>query len=316
MEKVSVVIPTYNRAANILFAVDSILAQTYPIHEIIVVDDGSTDSTYSLIATYADKVRYIYQENSGVSSARNLGIEVATGDWVAFLDSDDIWKVDKIARQLSCLRSTNAMVCLGGHEDDFGNDYIDFIPGLSRGDSKYVENSIDLVIRNNRHPLIQSVLIRKDYIRKLGCFDQTLRVAEDTKLIYRMALFGGIVYLNDSLFILQRNRHASGLSDDVNPHIALIRYKCYTMAQSEVYWHLISLDTDLVRLVKSNIGYFLSRQSEICSALKKYRAARRLAIEGLKYASDYRTITRCLALAVAPILAGVVFSRKWKIKLI
>lgn len=314
--RISVIVPTYNRCGVISDAIDSILAQTYKVFEIIIVDDGSTDGTRRILERYGDNIKYIYQDNEGVSAARNRGIKAASGEWLAFLDSDDIWKASKIEAQINVLRASSASVCLGGHEDDFGDVHIDFLPDLVLGEWRYVEQAIDLVIRKNQHPLIQSALVKKDLIQKLGCFDQTLRVAEDTRLIYRIALSTGIAYINDSLFVLRRNRRTSGLSDDIAPRIALIRYQCYAMVQSEVYWHLVPSNYKLARLVGANIGYFLSRQSEIHSVLKEYKAARRLAIEGVKFASDLRTLIRCLVLIVAPGFLGIVYSRKWKTKVV
>ncbi len=101
MHKVSVVIPTYNYAHFIGEAIESILAQTFPISEIIVVDDGSTDNTEQIIAAYGNKVRYIKQENSGVCAARNFGVENSSGDFIAFFDADDICFPTKIEKQMA-----------------------------------------------------------------------------------------------------------------------------------------------------------------------------------------------------------------------
>ena len=87
----SVIIPTYNRAALLREALESVFAQSFMDYEVIVVDDGSADNTAALIACYGDRIRYCRQENSGPGAARNLGIQNATGEYVAFLDSDDLW---------------------------------------------------------------------------------------------------------------------------------------------------------------------------------------------------------------------------------
>lgn len=97
--KVSVIIPTYNRAHVLGRAIESVMAQSYQVHEIIVVDDGSADGTDGLMHSSFAGCRYIYQQNQGVSSARNYGIRAAGGDWLAFLDSDDEWLPDKLAAQ-------------------------------------------------------------------------------------------------------------------------------------------------------------------------------------------------------------------------
>ncbi|WP_417749652.1 glycosyltransferase family 2 protein [Rosistilla oblonga] len=98
--KISVVIPCYNRANQIGRAIASVRAQTVPVGEIIVVDDGSTDNTVGVALSYGEDVRVLSQANAGAASARNRGIETACGEWVAFLDSDDEWHPEKIERQL------------------------------------------------------------------------------------------------------------------------------------------------------------------------------------------------------------------------
>ena len=96
MPKVSVVIPTYNRAHLICETIDSILAQTYKDYEIIVVDDGSTDNTQEVLKRYGDKVRYFYQQNQGQASAWNFAVRQSSGEYIALLDSDDLWLPQKL----------------------------------------------------------------------------------------------------------------------------------------------------------------------------------------------------------------------------
>src|SRR5262245_48080665 len=100
---VTAVIPTYNYGRFVTAAVDSALAQTYPHVEIIVADDGSRDDTRARLAAYGDKVRYLYQDNQGVSAARNTAIRAARGDYYAFLDSDDRWHPRKLEVQMRYL---------------------------------------------------------------------------------------------------------------------------------------------------------------------------------------------------------------------
>lgn len=102
--KVSALIPTYNRRTQVTRAIESVLAQSVPVEEIIVVDDGSTDGSAEAIRScYGSRVAIYRQENAGVSSARNRGIREAQGEWIAFLDSDDVWLPTKIERQLEAL---------------------------------------------------------------------------------------------------------------------------------------------------------------------------------------------------------------------
>jgi glycosyltransferase involved in cell wall biosynthesis len=99
--KVTAVIPVYNGAALIRRSIESVLAQTRPADELIVVDDGSTDETSSIVRSYGASVRYVHQRNSGVAAARNKGVEQATSEWIAFLDADDYWEPLKLERQLA-----------------------------------------------------------------------------------------------------------------------------------------------------------------------------------------------------------------------
>src|SRR5438132_11460312 len=104
--KVSVVIPTYNRAHVVVEAIDSALAQTFPDLEVIVVDDGSSDDTASRVRGHPDpRVRYLVRPHAGVSATRNAGIAAARGTLLSFLDSDDLWRPDKLAREVAFLEA-------------------------------------------------------------------------------------------------------------------------------------------------------------------------------------------------------------------
>jgi glycosyltransferase involved in cell wall biosynthesis len=92
----SVIIPAYNAAGTLARALDSVLAQTWPAFEIIVVDDGSTDATAAVAAGYGEKIRYLHQDNAGVSAARNHGASIASGNWLTFLDADDWYYPDRL----------------------------------------------------------------------------------------------------------------------------------------------------------------------------------------------------------------------------
>src|SRR5271156_960674 len=102
--KVSVIIPTYNRADKVGKTIESALAQTFTDLEVIVIDDGSSDDTGRVLSeVFGDRIRYFAQTNQGASIARNNGIEAARGEWIAFLDSDDLWEKDKLELQLQAL---------------------------------------------------------------------------------------------------------------------------------------------------------------------------------------------------------------------
>src|SRR5215831_13254013 len=106
MEPISAIIPTFNRAGVVGRAVESALRQSYPPREVIVVDDGSTDETPEVLRGYGAAIRYVPQENSGASAARNRGIALARHPWIAFLDSDDYWTPDYLARMAEAIDAT------------------------------------------------------------------------------------------------------------------------------------------------------------------------------------------------------------------
>jgi glycosyltransferase involved in cell wall biosynthesis len=104
MIKFSIIIPAYNRFDMVQKAINSVLLQTYPHYELIVVDDGSTDDTYKISNIFKDKIKLIKQENLGVSAARNKGIEISSHEYIAFLDSDDIWLPEKLQEHVNFIQ--------------------------------------------------------------------------------------------------------------------------------------------------------------------------------------------------------------------
>jgi glycosyltransferase involved in cell wall biosynthesis len=109
---VSAVIPTHNCARYLPDAIESVLAQSRPADEILVIDDGSTDETEEVLRAYRDRITVLHQAKAGVSAARNAGIAHATGDWIAFLDADDVWESEKLSRQLEALDGDSGFICL------------------------------------------------------------------------------------------------------------------------------------------------------------------------------------------------------------
>jgi len=191
----SVIIPTYNRATFVTKAVDSILRQSFKDYEIIVVDDGSTDTTSQQLDRYGKKITRIYQANSGVGAARNAGIRKANGTWIAFLDSDDEWKEKYLARQLEQISSNPTIVaCISNavNIDPDGESHTHFENViLKRFDADtFVRIKRPFRTVMHSHWFLQSMIIRRDVLLAAGLFDPDLTIAEDRDVIARVALEG------------------------------------------------------------------------------------------------------------------------------
>jgi len=188
MPKVSVIIPTYNRADVIGGAIQSVLDQTYADWELIIVDDGSRDNTQDIVASYNDpRIRYIYRDNTGTPGARNTGIQASTGEYVAFLDSDDMFLPDKLQLQVAAMdRKLNlGLVASGWTEVDAQRKRRRTLCpwrlklGLTLADWLY-----DCLL------IVPAVLVRRNWLLRVGLFDAQLRYVEDWDLWLRLAYAG------------------------------------------------------------------------------------------------------------------------------
>lgn len=315
MRNISVIIPTYNRRHEVVVAIASILAQTAKVHEIIIVDDGSTDDTEEYIRRIDAPLRYIKTPNQGVSAARNHGILIAEGDWIAFLDSDDEWYPEKLTRQLACIENTGALVCFSGCENESGErlDDLDVMdPELALGESRAYPPAYPDFFIHARHPFIQSALVNKKVLLRAGLFDESLRVAEDTKLIYRLVMEHGYAVVNECLTMVSRERGICGLSDDNEPRAAMLRYECYTRVQAELYWPMLRRNAVVARMLRANHGYFTSRWAELAAVNGEHELARSLGREGLMAAGNLKSRVRSLLILISPSFFGRLMRSKWQ----
>ena len=314
MRQISVVIPTYNRAAQIAEAVRSVLEQSWTGCEVIVIDDGSTDATEAALAPFIGRIRYIRTGNGGASSARNRGILEATGEWVAFLDSDDTWHHDKLKRQMECIERTGAKVCFCVSTDESGeplDDLQKMDPTLPEHSDRFYPAGDCRFFKYQGHPFLQSMVAERSALLKSGIFDVSLKVAEDTRLIYGLVLNFGYSVVNERLVEICRDRDGPGLSDTMDPESAFKRYDCYTRVQAEVYWRLVPLDAEAARIVRATMYYFASRLAEIACALHREKAAKQYALAGLSRHAGWKCILRNLLIVAAYPIARRRLSVRW-----
>ena len=187
MQKVSVVIPTYNYADFIAEAVESVLAQTFPIFEIIVVDDGSTDNTAEVIKQFGDKVRYIKQKNSGVCAARNNGVKNASGDFIAFLDADDDWLPEKIEKQIAKFDEDAEIGLVHCGMREFDTETGETLRLHIEGEEGWVADDLLLFEKPVVIGCGGSILVSRQAFEEVSGFDINLKVGEDWDFCYRLA---------------------------------------------------------------------------------------------------------------------------------
>ncbi|WP_263357920.1 glycosyltransferase family 2 protein [Acidicapsa ligni] len=225
---VSVIIPTYNRATYIRECIDSVLNQTHPRLEVIVVDDGSTDDTATVLREYGNRIRFLTQKNAGPAIARNRGIALATGDIIAFLDSDDQWLPTKLERQVQSLEAAgpevtcslcNCTVLYANGNKTSTFTLADTMPSCATG---IWLNPVEVLL--NRFVMFnQAVAIRREVLERVGYFDESLRFGEDYELPFRLALEGPWTIIQDELVIYHEASPGSWAKTALREEIRLRR---------------------------------------------------------------------------------------------
>lgn len=202
MEKISVIIPLYNKKDYVLKTIKSVLNQTYPYFELIIVDDGSTDESLNVIKQISDdRLIIIQQNNSGVSAARNKGVENATCDYVAFLDADDWWDITFLEKMVFLLKEYPDGVMYAANysivKDGISiNEFTNQESNVWTGYLDYLNCFYDKGVS----PICTSaVLLRKTMLQKVNGFDENLKYGEDLVLWITLSLSGRVVYTTEIL---------------------------------------------------------------------------------------------------------------------
>lgn len=205
--RVSVIIPTYNRSALVCEAIDSVLAQDYWPVEVIVIDDGSTDDTAERLAAYGDRIFCIAQPNRGVSAARNAGIALARGEYLAFLDSDDLWEKNKLSAQMVFFRDhPEAQICQCEEIWIRNGKRVNPMNKHKKPSGMMFEPSLHLCLVSP-----SAVIIRRSLLEEVGVFDETLLACEDYDLWLRIGCRWPI-YTTADRHVIKRGGHEDQLS--------------------------------------------------------------------------------------------------------
>lgn len=223
---VSAIIPTYNRGNLVGEAVDSVLGQTYPNVEAIVVDDGSTDDTQAQLKRYGNRIRVISQRNAGPSAARNRGIAASRGALISFLDSDDLWLPTKLERQVKLLQEAGETVpcCLCNimmrwNDREIASFEISALkPSVMEG----IWNNVAEVLATRFVLFNQGAMVRRQALKTVGGFDESLRLLEDYELALRLSLQGPWAFVGEPLVVWRETAgscYQNSRRDEIGPQV-------------------------------------------------------------------------------------------------
>jgi glycosyltransferase involved in cell wall biosynthesis len=219
--KISVIIPTWNRSSYLPRALESVFAQSVLPHEVIVVDDGSTDNSREIIKRDFRDVRYLYQENRGVSSARNTGILAAGGDWIALLDSDDRWEPHKLERQQHALQARpDATMCHSNETWIRNGKRVNPMNKHAKRGGLIFQHCLPLCAISP-----SAAVIKRELFDEIGLFDEALPACEDYDLWLRICATHPVLYLEEPLLI-KYGGHADQLS---RRHWGMDRFRIHAL---------------------------------------------------------------------------------------
>jgi len=215
---ISCIIAVFNGEQFLREALDSILAQTYHPLEILVVDDGSTDRTPEIVSEYADTVRYFRQSNAGPGAARNTGLNMAKGKFIAFLDADDLWHKDKLALQFSCFKARPELEICVTHAQNF------WVPELKEEEKRFQNHRLSKPVPAY---VTQTLLARRDVFEKQGFFNASFRHVHDSEWFFRADEQGVITELLPDVLVYRRmhktNRSRHLASNSLAEYFELIK---------------------------------------------------------------------------------------------
>lgn len=210
---VSVIIPTYNSEEYLRESIESIFNQTFKDYEIILVDDGSTDNTREIVKQFYPSVKYIYQDQGGAARARNTGIRAARGEFIAFLDADDIWLPTKLEKQVEHFRQHTDVGFIFTEHSQFNENGI--IRSFVGKRDRLVKGEILENIFLYSGVATPTVIVRKKVFEQVGLFDEDLIAAEDDNMWLRIAYKFGIDFIDEPLVMVRINDR-SITSDPMN----------------------------------------------------------------------------------------------------
>lgn len=311
---ISVIIPTFNRARQVHSALGSVLAQTYRNFEVIVVDDGSTDETEKVVASLIEnqsrsgiQVRYVHQHNQGQSAARNRGAEEAGGEWIAFLDSDDLWLPRKLERQVEALRlfegKSRACITDARFVNDLGMNTTCFRRGARNYEDKVgLDYEAAQSLANIRDPFcVSTLLVHAEVAKRVGWFDSGFKYAEDHDFLLRLSLATPICYVNTLLCTIDQSKSPEGSRcrpwDDLE-----VRLQGWQSVLEKWLNMNGQLPPNVRKMVVHNLQRVHSAWTNWYLEQEKYDSAASSMREALGYEVSARLLTKWMMMHLAPSL--------------
>jgi glycosyltransferase involved in cell wall biosynthesis len=312
---VSAVIPTYNRSQQTIAAIESVLTQTYPYFEIIVIDDGSTDGSGEVIqrfisqkANRAHRILFLSQPNQGASIARNAGIARAQGAYIAFLDSDDVWVPEKLEWQVQAFErlKNECGACFTDARlvNSWGMEVSSFQAHRRRYEQTIgIDRRATISLAESFSGFwVSSLLVRAEMIRQIGGFSPDISFAEDRDLHFRLSLLTSIAYVNKQLIVTDR---------DPSPPGSTCRPWDKAELQLEQQQHMLEkwlgmdavLPADVRRTVERHLGALHSHWANWYLEHALYTEARQAVSRAVKYKITPGTTAKFVLTWLAPAFA-------------
>jgi glycosyltransferase involved in cell wall biosynthesis len=306
-------VPTFNRATFLASSIGCIFDQTVPVHEVLVIDDGSTDDTEAAVRAICiarsgrgPRLRYIRQPNRGKSAAVNAGLDLAEGDWIAFNDSDDRWLPQKLELQLKALAMyPKAAACFT--DVRFVNNpklpkTVFEMSNLNVNGTFGMENDVTALFTAKVSPGIymQTMLVSAEAMRRFGEFDPSVRMSMDTDFVFRLALATPMCFVNRPLVEVDRTEpRAVGLTTQY-PLNGLERLHVHEDLQTKWLELAAGADGDLKRRLRDRRSYTQSELTNQYLLQGDFQAARGVMLRAVRQNPTPRMIAKFALMVLAP----------------
>jgi len=281
-DKVSVLISTYNRADYLAKAIESALEQSYGNLEIIVANDGSTDETAQVCARYTDKIKYVHHKNSGLGPARQLALANATGNYLAWLDDDDVWLPDKVERMIRYLEEHPEYGWAHGDAIEVDSDgAIEHESYLAKFGSLKMQGDVYKEMLSVCFPLTSTVVMRKSCLEKLGKFDTSENYGADVDFFLRCSLYYDIGLVPEKL--VKRTLHAADYARANNVYDLYSFVSCRIPIFEKILSNNADLSAEQRKATVSMQRQYQYRLGEIYWGNYDLKASRQLFMQSLEW---------------------------------